>query len=434
MLRSLAIKTAVCWAVLLVVFCGLLVASYAIPISLVEQNAEASSLTNMADDAASGEGADPARWASTSTVAVMLSMATHDCGAPLESAMSGAYYESDQGIADIGIGERANRTYEWYWHGWLVVLKPLLVFFDYSAIKKLFMAACMTVFAALCVTAGRRLPRGGGYALALAASFALTSTFSVIEVLPFFFSVCIALLGSLVVLLLVADDGGFSRERMLLAFFVVGALTSYFDFLVTPALTLLLPLAWFFLARTGLAGGLSLRFALGMGAALVCFWCLGYGLLWLSKWVLASIVLGTNVLDLGFNQLLFRSGAQGYADNRTAVVASEWHGVEVTPFESVRLNVATMFPGIPESAFAVASILAFAGCAGLGSRRKDATLALCLGAVWLAPYAWYAILPNHSIIHCYFTCRLQAASLFVFFTLLFHTGYGVRERVRAWRR
>ncbi len=161
MLRSLAIKTLACWGILTILFCGLLVAAYAIPVSLVERNAVSSALTNVSDESAFGVGADPSRWASTPTVWVMLSMATHDDGGLLESAMAGAYYESEEGISDIGIGERANRTYEWYWHGWLVVLKPLLVFFDYAAIKKVFAVVCVGLLVALCVSADRKLPRGG---------------------------------------------------------------------------------------------------------------------------------------------------------------------------------------------------------------------------------------------------------------------------------
>lgn len=432
-LRSLVVKTAVCWGVLLVLFCGLLIAAYAIPSSCVERNAEVSALTNVSDEAASGEGSDPSRWASTTTVSIMLSMAVHDRGGLLESAMSGAYFESDQGIADIGIGERANRTYEWYWHGWLVVLKPLLVFFDYATIKKLFMAVCAGLLVALCALASRKLPRGRGYCLALVASFALTSTFHAMEVLPFFFSICIALLGSLVVLRLETGDSGVSSGRILLLFFVLGAFTSYFDFLVTPALTMLVPLAWFVLARVELGEG-RLRSLLATSVALAAFWCLGYGLLWLSKWMIASLVLGTNVFDLGINQFLFRSGAEGYADNRTAVIASEWQGVKVTPCEAIRLNMETAFPGVSGSSFVIASAAVMAGCVVLSANRKGTALSLCLGAVWLAPYVWYAILANHSIIHYYFTCRLQAASLFALFALVVYAACGARERMRAWKR
>ena len=433
MLRSLAIKTLACWGILTILFCGLLVAAYAIPVSLVERNAVSSALTNVSDESAFGVGADPSRWASTPTVWVMLSMATHDDGGLLESAMAGAYYESEEGISDIGIGERANRTYEWYWHGWLVVLKPLLVFFDYAAIKKVFAVVCVGLLVALCVSADRKLPRGG-YCLAVVASFALTSTFSAVEVLPFFFSVCIALLGSLVALRFAASGDERSLGSMLLSFFILGALTTYFDFLVTPALTLLLPLAWFFLARVELGERVRTRALLVTGVALAAFWCLGYGLLWLSKWALASLMLGINVFDLGINQFLFRSGAEGYADNRTAVVASEWDGVKVAPYEAIRLNVAAVSPGFPESAFAVASALAMVGCALFGAKRKGAALSLCLGVVWLAPYAWHAVLSNHSIIHYYFTCRLQAASPFAFFVLSVHMAQGSEGEVRAWRR
>lgn len=220
---------------------------------------------------------------------------------------------------------------------------------------------------------------------------------------------------------------------MPLLFFVLGAFTSYLDFLVTPALTMLVPLTWFILARVELGEG-SLRSLLVAGAALAAFWCLGYGLLWLSKWVLASLVLGTNVFDLGVNQFLFRSGAEGYADNRTAVVASEWQGVKVAPYEAIKLNMETVLPDVSGSSFVAASVAAMVGCAALGAKRKGAALSLCLGAVWLAPYVWYAILANHSIIHYYFTCRLQAASLFALFALVVYAACGARERVRAWRR
>ena len=122
------------------------IAVYMLPIEPMYQNAEESV------DIFVEEGVSPtlipgfqSTYLDTYTDMTMLNMAVYDgAESTLEKAMKGFRYEYvgrdifESGIRYLqGEGRPEKVSYARYWHGWIIFLKPLLLFFNYAEIRML---------------------------------------------------------------------------------------------------------------------------------------------------------------------------------------------------------------------------------------------------------------------------------------------------------
>lgn len=121
--------------------------------------------------------------------------------------------------------------------------------------------------------------------------------------------------------------------------------------------------------------------------------------MWSSKWVIATVMTGENIIYNAFEQLKFRSG---YFSSRCSYR------------DTLRLNLKAC-----NSEF----FLVIAACMGIyiiAVRIKNHIgmewrLLPCAGmilAVSLYPFVWYLFTKNHSCNHAYFTWRELAISVF----------------------
>ena len=194
-----------------------------------------------------------------------------------------------------------------------------------------------------------------------------------------------------------ADEGkelGTERD-WLVFFFVVGAVTSYVDFLNTPIVALGLPLATYLAIRHESVAKATLSEAAMLVAGACIAWGLGYGLLWASKWVLSAIVLGTNAFGDALGTASYRVGANGL-------------GARI---DAIRANVNTMFDTWQRYLVAaLAVVLLVVGI--VRHRRPCLPLAISLLVVTLLPILWYVALANHSTIHAFFVYRALSVSVY----------------------
>ena len=105
-------------------------------------------------------------------------------------------------------------------------------------------------------------------------------------------------------------------DSVCLALLVLGVVTAFCDLLVTPILTLGLPLVcWLLQPQQRLRAGVP-QCGIVVGGSLS--WGVGYLLCWASKWVLAGLVTGQNVIADALHQVGVRTAADS------------WHGMELT--------------------------------------------------------------------------------------------------------
>lgn len=408
----------VVWAILLAFFVVSMTAVYCIPNTLVQKNALSSATCNELDEKAISPD-NPKTEVSSSTVSIMLSMASHGGEDPLRDAMRGSYYRQDDlSVHDSvrqGINKDANRTYEYYWHGWMIILKPLLIFTDYDGIKKFCWVCFFILLSLVCVSLCKAVPTGVFYSVALCFAFVLAGK-NGIDCFPYNLPILLALGACLFVLHTLKNKSLSDAElALLIGYFVIGALTTFLDFLITPLLTLLLPLICLILVS---APKVSVR-QLGITCIRIgVVWVFGYLGLWVSKWALASFMLGINVFEMGITQVLFRVNVDGVISHGFTEPINTSGGVAINFVSSIGKNIVAMFPGkslIVALGFAL--IAAVVSIASLLNGKSKWYIVAALAVCALLPYLWYAVVANHSMIHYYFTFRLQIAAVYAVLSL-----------------
>ena len=299
----------------------------------------------------------------------------------------------DEQLSPLGAAMSMN-GYGRYWHGYMVLLRPLLLLFSLQEIRYILMWAFFLLTGAAVVQIERKLP-GGACAFAFLAS--LVACYIVIIPTSLQYSwVFLVLLTASLLLLLHCDRMDESGAALL--FMAVGMVTNFVDLLTVPLLTLGIPLLLLLELDMHRRGEERVRVLLRRAVCCTFAWCVGFGLCWIAKWCIGSIVLGENVF----------SSAQDRA--------SMWLGIDVAEgnwrLATLVNNFITFFlpHGRRMLVWLLAPAAAYAVCLAR-FRHPHWRRALVLLPVCAYPYIWYAVFSYHSFCHTWFTYRTQAMTL-----------------------
>ena len=297
--------------------------------------------------------------------------------------------------------------YSRYWHGYLVLLRPLIAIFTYGQLRYLLAAAFL--LQGIYLAAEFREKFGMCIAMAFAVSIAGVNIMAV----PYSFHVSICMLFAFAAAIIVLKKYDPSKENIKIwsFFLITGGITSYIDFLTTPVLTLALPLL--ILIMVNLSYGendLKRNF-------LTCFrnsfaWCIGYAFFWAEKWLIGSLILQRNVLA---DALLRANKWETTGDG----VGTESFG----RLYALAKNITTLIPigdtNIGEALpflliFLVAVIVLILNfIKNIKNVKNGWRSALPLLFVSLYPYFWIIAIQNHSTVHATFwVFRIQLAAIF----------------------
>ena len=131
-------------------------------------------------------------------------------------------------------------NYSYYWHGYVSILRPLLLLFDYSELRILNGICQGILVLLLAFIIGKE--KGPGHVLMLGTSWLLLNPSALSLSLQYTWVFYIAFGGTLVLL---RKRAYFSSGLCYVYFFIaMGMLTSYFDLLTYPLLTWGIPLLW----------------------------------------------------------------------------------------------------------------------------------------------------------------------------------------------
>lgn len=275
------------------------------------------------------------------------------------------------------VGTVSTATYARYWHGNTFLARYLLFFWDYPTIRMLL----YILSSLLMLCCGVLLWRRRGWQLAVAVGLGLLCTY--VFMMQFSLQLSMVLFIALGGMIAVGMRRAASAN---LTFFVLGSLTAYFDLLTAPMLTLGLPLLVMLALKpkeklSGAFKGLTLASLL---------WAVGYGLTWVTKWILATLLTSENIWKDGFHNLSNRSGVLDDYGRWDALMDN----MDLLPWTFIFL------------ALAVILVLACWHFHRQGWRR-----ALPLLVVALIPWVWYLFAANHSYLHSWFTFRAQAVTV-----------------------
>ena len=314
---------------------------------------------------------------------------TIDNKKPLKAAMSAElndfYGENATGcLQKLTNREECSWTikYARYWHGNAFLLRLFLFFMDYSTIRWMLYLLSNVLILILSVKLYQTL--GMRKTMAFVTGLLCVNIFVTQFSIQSFAVVNLAVIAS--ILMCVYSK---NKEKILLISFIIGCLTSYFDILTTPLLTCGLPLIVYLSIEND--DSLKDRFR-----SLILFgflWAVGYFLTWASKWVLGTIFTDVNVLENAFNQVL------------------KWSNNEdLSRFDAIIDN----FNLLPK--FFIFMILAlFLPLVVIFFNKKAIKTNLLLLIVATLPYLWLIAIAKHSLVHAWFTYRIQVISIVAVF-------------------
>ena len=273
--------------------------------------------------------------------------------------------------------KRFEGVYSRYWNGYLVWLRPLARVTDYAGIRRLNLVFQLCLMAAVLlamVRRGRRellLPWLAVWGVlappALWRSMQYTSVFSVM---------------SLTALAVLLTD---REERLWAVFALSGIAVAFFDFMTYPIAALGVPLALaLHLHREG-----TLRQRVAKMAGWSALWFTGYIGMWGMKWVLATLLTDQNVILDAVDHILYRSSATDATGDRASLVMTLLRNLAV-----VGMNPFTI------AGVAFGGVRAWRALAQKRLSREDALL---FGLLALYPFVWYALVRNHSFVHCQYS-------------------------------
>jgi len=284
-------------------------------------------------------------------------------------------------------------SYPRYWHGYLVFLKPLLVFCSYPTIRYIMMFLQLGLFMFLVIKLAER-----NKILIFPVFLSWIFLNPMVTMLSLQYN-SMLIVSFLAMLFLLYQEERWKNSLYIygLFFLVVGAVTSYLDLLTYPLITLGFPLVLW----------LSLNYSDNMRENLKrilyysVFWAIGYCIMWGSKWILGSIVTGENIIKNAADAICFRTSSSVYEQSFSFldVLVRQFEGAyQITwPVLTIILVVLLFFKGIKLK------------------KGMFYVLIPCL-LISFYPMVWYVVLKNHSYIHYWFTYRELGISLYAFIT------------------
>lgn len=290
------------------------------------------------------------------------------------------------------------KDYQRYWHGYLIFLKPLLLFFDYSQIRYLIMAGQMFLFSLL--LSGLAVTKKE-LVIPTVFLWLFLNPIATMCSLQFNNIVMITFIAMLLILRL-KTFWKKDMDKWTIFFLCIGGITSYIDLLTYPLVSLGIPLI---LWLASCDENTSIRDHLQHVLQLSFFWCIGYGGMWAGKWILGSMISGNDVISNALATILFRTSpflSSESSDKITylMILARMWEYSGKCIMMS--LIVACSY-------FCVYKLL------NIPRLKLRNTLPYALMGIY--PFVWFFVLRNHSFIHVFFTYRELAVTAYAIMVL-----------------
>ncbi len=286
-------------------------------------------------------------------------------------------------------------SYARYWHGYLVVLKPMLMLFNLEEIY--FFNQIVQALLLLFVVGALVKKNKTKYAVC----YGLSYLFLVPAVMPMTLSLSICFYLYLIIncLQMCYHDKWIEKGWYAYVFLVIGMVTSYADFLTYPIVTLGIPMAMYFV----LSKGETWKKAIAKIITYSITWGVGYIGMWASKWLFGSFILKENILQDAGNTLAQRVDAITYDSRLLSFFSVVWYNMKMYKALPYILLVIALFAAV--------IILAIKYPVKKGKRQ------IVLGIlpyiiISFMPFAWYAVALNHSGEHYMFTFRALIVTVF----------------------
>lgn len=302
--------------------------------------------------------------------------------------------------------------YSRYWHGYVVILRFLLMFFNYYEVRIINGICQVLIFSAIMHFLLKY--KGVRYALALATSYMLLMPMALAQCLQYSWIYYVAF-GSLLVYLKFKTYLE-HRERYIYFFLLSGAITTYLDLLTYPLLTWGLVIIWWLLLQEkeeNIVGNIVKVIISAIS------WIMGYTGMWIGKWAIGSLVLKENLFQRAISEALLWTVNEG--ENAITL--------------SVRLQ--TLFLNWKMYAYKLYIIILSAWVLyvvirGIGGCVKDPRIP-ALFLIGFSSIVWYLALAGHTTMHHIFTHKIYGVSIAAFLGIVL-VSFNGKPRVPSVKR
>lgn len=399
-------KYSLIFSLTLLVLLGLLILVAKIPQSAIKENVRESAsyycdtgLFVRQIEGVNGSAID--HYADSILVAIAYQ---YDEDKPLTSVMWSSYYFTAENNENVNLlmavenDLEANQQYLRYWHGSNVVVRPLLAIFK---VQEIYMVNAV-VIGALVIVLITILVLKRAYVPAVAIGLGLVSTqaWFVPGTFEYTWNFIIMLIMSIVGVSLGYKD---KWSQVGALFLVGGMVTNYFDFLSTETITLTIPLLLLLWIRDKNSCDKERKDISLFAVKNAVLWAAGYVGMWISKWVIAAIVLGENTLPYVTGHVAERIGGDVGLSTLQCVYGALARNIRcLFPLE---YGVTGVFVGLGIFVFAL-----YVGYVHYGKKENKSYVCI-YSLIALVPYVRYIVLHNHAFLHFFFTYRAQLATV-----------------------
>lgn len=325
-----------------------------------------------------------------------------DTNKPIESIMWANYYETikmdinNDFIEVVQENKEPNQQYIRYWHGSMLILRPLLVFLSLEQIYKVNYISITVLALILLIIIWKRSKK---LAIAYLLSMIMIAFPIVGMCLEYVWTFYIMLISSIIAI-------NIKKEKNLYKLFLVtGMITCFLDFLTTEIITLFVPLILILGIKKEKNEIINFKDAVKLFFKSCVLWFIGYAGMWISKWILASLILNINAIDYVKDQALLRmNGLQGLNSAKKmyiGAITNNWHNLYPINIVKKTSELWWMLGGLVTFFILIID----------WKKIKNNKESLIMLIIAVMPYLRYLVLANHSYRHSFFTFRSQMISI-----------------------
>ena len=279
-------------------------------------------------------------------------------------------------------------NYARYWHGYLPVLRTLLIFFNISEIRKILLLIFIILFIWLIKLIKEKI--GIYISIIFAIALIIEGYFFVsysLESAPVFL---VMMISSIILLNRIEKF-----KNLYLYIFIVSCITNFVDYLTVPLITLAIPLLLYILYKQKNDKQLNYKYYLLIILKATLIWIAGYAITWLSKWVIYDIIYKEGLIKSAIKQVLYRT--KGYnrnsgitIQNMLILLLSNNLKYAIGLFN---IGIILLFVKMNKYRISVKKVLEYI--------KENIPIFI----IALMPLVWYRTLANHTLIHYKFVYR-----------------------------
>ncbi|XME02902.1 hypothetical protein QYZ88_001620 [Lachnospiraceae bacterium C1.1] len=279
-------------------------------------------------------------------------------------------------------------TYARYWHGYLVLLKPALFFTTYSNIRKinLLLHICLLLTISLFWIKLKKPLYIVPFLLSYGSIMPIANAYSMQ------FATCAyIILISVLILLIKNAKWKEKKDGYYICFLLVGMATSYFDYFTYPATTFGVLIVVYLVLNADAANPFEAILDIVRNGFV---WVIGYAGMWISKWVLASVLLNKDFIKAGI----------GAANSRSSLNSNSEMG-EYSLGLVIKINFNNWTNSPITQLLIIFVIVAFLYVILRGKDVAIRNSIFIFLPIMLIPFVWYICIGNHSFVHNWFTYK-----------------------------